>query len=50
MRALKDGEELTQASTDNNPMTPTQVEHRRGIPKVRSGVNIANNYIEAKAG
>ena len=51
MRALKDGEDLTQASTDNHPETPPELpEQRRGLPKVRSGVNIANIYVEAKEG
>lgn len=50
MRALKDDGELTNASTDHNPETPEQPEQRRGIPKVRSGVNIAHHYIEAKEG
>jgi hypothetical protein len=50
MRALKDGEELTQASTDQNPATPPAPEQRRGLPKVRSGVNIAQLYVEAKEG
>lgn len=50
MRALKDGEELTQASTDQNPTTPPAPEQRRGLPKVRSGVNIAQLYVEAKEG
>lgn len=50
MRALKDGEELTNASTDHNPETPPLPEQRRGLPKVRSGVNIANIYVEAKEG
>jgi starch synthase len=50
MRALKDGEELTQASTDQNPVTPPAPEQRRGLPKVRSGVNIAQIYVEAKEG
>ena len=50
MRALKDGEVLTQASSNNNPETPPQIEQKRGIPKVRSGVNIAINYVEAKTG
>lgn len=47
MRALKDGEELTEASTDQNSVTPPVPEKRRGLPKVRSGVNIAQIYVEA---
>lgn len=43
MRALKDGEELTEASTQNS-VTPPVPEKRRGLPKVRSGVNIAQVY------
>ena len=41
MKALKDGEEVTNASTDQNPDTPPVPEQRRWLPKVRSGVNIA---------
>ena len=48
MKALKDDE--TNASTDQNPDTPPVPEQRRGIPKVRSGVNISQNYVEAQEG
>ena len=49
MKALKDGEELTEASTQNS-VTPPVPEKRRGLPKVRSGVNIAQIYVEAQEG
>lgn len=50
MKALKEGEELTEASTDQNSATPPVPDKRRGIPKVRSGVNIAQIYVEAQEG
>ena len=48
MRALKDNDIDTNASTATNPDTPPVPEQRRGLPKVRSGVNIAQNYVEAQ--
>lgn len=53
MRALQDGgavsseinSEQTNVSTNTAP-----AEDRRGLPKVRSGLNIANIYTEAKEG
>lgn len=50
MKALKEGEELTEASTDQNSVTPPVPEKRRMLPKVRSGVNIAQIYVEAQEG
>lgn len=48
MKALKDDE--TNASSNQNPDTPPVPEARRGLPKVRSGVNISQNYVEANEG
>ena len=46
MKALNDQSE-TQDETSNNTSTVTAPEERRGLPKVRSGINIASIYVEA---
>jgi len=51
MRALQDQSETTASNYEEAKSTSTQpAESRRGIPKVRSGVNIASIYVEAKEG
>jgi hypothetical protein len=49
MKALNDGS-ATQDDTTDNASTKTAPEERRGLPKVRSGINIAAIYTEAKDG
>jgi hypothetical protein len=51
MKALQDQSETTVTSHDEVKSTQTgPAESRRGIPKVRSGVNIAAIYVEAQEG
>jgi len=54
MRALQDGAAKASSSEVGSEATDTSLsvpaEERRGLPKVRSGLNIANIYTEAKAG
>ena len=55
MRALQaddeDEKESDTTKTSNSPTKPVvEAEQRRGLPKVRSGVNIGVNYVEAQEG
>lgn len=49
MKALNEGSSTQDDQTDNTS-TMTAPEERRGLPKVRSGINIASIYVEAKEG
>ena len=55
MRALQSGSQpedtsTITATTDESKAVSTEPEGRRGLPKVRSGLNIAAVYVEAKEG
>lgn len=55
MRALQDGARGSKSEADTSERTDVSTstapaETRRGLPKVRSGLNIANIYTEAKEG
>ena len=57
MRALhgvddeEDEKESETTKASNSPVKPiVDAEQRRGLPKVRSGVNIGVNYVEAQEG
>jgi hypothetical protein len=47
MRALN---ESNATQEESNTSTVTAPEERRGLPKVRSGLNIGSIYVEAKEG
>jgi hypothetical protein len=49
MKAMNDAS-ATQDDSSANTSTMTAPEERRGLPKVRSGINIASIYVEAKEG
>lgn len=49
MKALNDAS-ATQDDSNASTTTATAPEERRGLPKVRSGINIASIYVEAKEG
>jgi hypothetical protein len=51
MRALNDPSETNdETSESNKTVSSVAPEDRRGLPKVRSGINIASIYVEAKEG
>lgn len=49
MKALQEGASDTTGEA-NVSVSTAPAEERRGLPKVRSGINIANIYTEAKDG
>jgi hypothetical protein len=51
MKALHDSSDTKDNSSNNtSTATASAPEERRGLPKVRSGINIAAIYVEAKEG
>ena len=51
MKALNDASQDTTMVSDMTQTTSaTSPEQRRGLPKVRSGLNLAQNYVEVSDG
>jgi hypothetical protein len=50
MRALQEGSGSEATTEANVTASSAPAEERRGLPKVRSGINIANIYVEAQEG